>query len=61
MQLQPGTKVPKLYWLKITGQPGEDDFGLKEDCTLVVSMRALEALKKLNLKHCDVQAFGASM
>jgi hypothetical protein len=55
-EIHPGLKLPRFRWLNVTGKPGEDDLGLTEDVRLVVSLRVLEALQKLNLNHCKVFA-----
>lgn len=52
--LFPNRTVPPFAWLKITGRPGVDDFGIAADHRLVVSSRALDLL---NLKHAVIAAF----
>lgn len=53
-ELCPNRVIPAFVWLKLTGAPGIDDFGLSENHRLVVSKRVLLAL---DLKHCDVDDF----
>lgn len=50
----PSKVVPSFAWLKITGCASKDDFGVEADGRLVVSERALELIKQLTLKHCDI-------
>lgn len=52
-ELYPDRELPDFVWLKITGKPGRDDFGLSEEHRLVVSERMLSAMKMLNLNNCD--------
>jgi len=49
--------LPRFHWLKITGRPGINDFGMAKDHRLVVSDRVLQVLRSVNLNHCDVEAF----
>ncbi|MPZ94022.1 MAG: hypothetical protein GEU96_03715 [Propionibacteriales bacterium] len=51
------TDLPRLRWLRVTGQAGEDDLGVTGQAQLVVSERALEALRKFTLDHCEVRPF----
>lgn len=50
----PSKVVPSFTWLKITGCASKDDFGVEADGRLVVSERALELIKHLTLKHCNI-------
>jgi hypothetical protein len=52
--LYPARRLPVFYWLKVTGKPGVTDFGLTPDARLVVSERALAALRKHSLRNCDI-------
>jgi hypothetical protein len=52
-ELYPNKILPKFFWLKITGTPERDDFGVLQD-NLVVSERALECLKSFTLLHAEV-------
>jgi hypothetical protein len=50
--------LPKFVWLKVSGAPGVDDFGVtSKGTTLVVSDQALSVLKRGSLNHCDVAPF----
>lgn len=52
--------VPDFLWLKITGKPGFDDFGMiKGPCPmpLVVSERALKVMNQFSLSVCDVEEY----
>lgn len=44
-------KVPKFYWMIISGIKGKDDFYIDESQILNVSSEALSFLKKFNLKY----------
>jgi len=54
----PDTQLPRFVWLQITGRPGRDDFGLAADHRLVISERALDVLKGLQLTHALIEPFG---
>jgi hypothetical protein len=54
--IYPGTRLPPFVWLKVTGRPGVDDFGLSARHRLVVSERALSLM---TLAHCDVDTYRA--
>ena len=53
----PNMKLPKFVWLQITGRAGRDDFGLARKIRLVISERALDVLKGLQLKHAEIEPF----
>lgn len=55
----PGVKLPKFVWLQVTGNAGEDDFGMSR-IDLVVSQRVLELLKNAGMAHCDIAEFTES-
>ncbi len=46
--------LPAFVWLKIDGEPCQDDFGLSADLHLVVSQRALDVLRSA-IAHADIQ------
>ena len=54
--IHPDTRLPPFVWLKVTGRPGVDDFGLSPSHRLVVSQRALSLM---TLAHCDVDPYCA--
>lgn len=56
-EMYPGRVLPRFVRLMVTGTPGSDDFGLTKDARLVVSMRALDALRKRRLDQCGVSPF----
>jgi hypothetical protein len=56
-EFQADTKLPKFVWLQVTGA-GHDDFGLAADLRLVISERALDVLKGLQLNHALIEPFG---
>jgi hypothetical protein len=56
-EIYPGRKLPRFAWLQVTGRAGQDDFGLVANKRLVVSERALDALKGLQLIHALIEPF----
>jgi hypothetical protein len=50
-ELYPNRKLPKFVWLKVEGQPGQDDFGIAPSLQLVVSERAMELLEQVGFSH----------
>lgn len=50
-ELFPAKELPVFRWLKVTGTPGKNDFGLTPDLNLVVSDRALHLLQKIGISH----------
>ena len=56
-ELYPHTKLPKFAWLQVTGRAGQDDFGLVANKRLVVSERALDVLKGLQLTDALIEPF----
>lgn len=56
-ELFPDRQLPKFVWLQIVGKPGQDDFGIADNHKLVVSERALEALKELGISNAVVTPF----
>ncbi len=55
--LYPGKNLPSFYWLKVTGDAGEDDFGIASDHRLVVSDKALGVLKRGCIEQADLEDF----
>ena len=56
-ELYAGRQLPKFVWLRIVGKAGQDDFGIAPDGRLVVSERALEALRGLGISNASVSPF----
>jgi hypothetical protein len=54
-ELQPEVALPTFRWLDVWGKPQVDDFGVEADGRLVVSDRALSALRLGQLEHCDIE------
>jgi hypothetical protein len=50
-ELYPDRQLPKFVWLKVEGEPGQDDFGLARGLRLVVSERTLELLKQIGISN----------
>ncbi|WP_086821731.1 hypothetical protein [Allokutzneria sp. NRRL B-24872] len=46
--------LPKWKWLRFTGKAHQEDLGMDENFTLVVSERALAVLREHGLKCADV-------
>lgn len=55
--ITPGIKLPKYAWLRVNGVPGVDDFGLSSEHELVISGRALRALKGLHLSGASTTPY----
>ncbi|MCU0864038.1 MAG: hypothetical protein MUC36_09615 [Planctomycetes bacterium] len=55
--MYPERQLPGFRWLKITGKAGVDDFGMSAKHTLVVSDRALQAMRRHTLDQCGVGEF----
>ncbi|EII0539960.1 hypothetical protein ACE2KI_000132 [Salmonella enterica] len=53
-ELYPNIKLPEIYWTKITGIVGKDDFGIADDLRLVISDDALKVLESCGLKHAGI-------
>jgi hypothetical protein len=58
-ELYPDRELPKFWWLKVTGKPGVDDFGLSPDYYgLVVRDSVLTKMKeRAQLDNCDISDF----
>jgi hypothetical protein len=56
-ELHPDWQLPEFRWLRVTGVPGTDDFGVTPPGFLVVSERALQRLLQGRLDHCKVTPF----
>ncbi|MEU9744034.1 hypothetical protein AB0E12_33105 [Micromonospora chersina] len=52
----PDASVPRFLWLKVSGVPCRDDFGLSSDGDLVISDRVLWVLEEKGLSMCEVTA-----
>ncbi len=55
--LYPNRQLPEFFWLQIQGKPGQDDFGIADDLRLVISERALEALRELGISNALVTPY----
>jgi len=55
----PNRQLPKFCWLQVKGEAGHDNFGIADDHRLVVSERALEALKDLGIARAVVEEFAS--
>lgn len=53
-ELYPDRPLPRCLWLSVGRRPGRDDLGLDADGRLVVSEKALAALRSHRLQHCDI-------
>jgi len=50
-------EVPFFHWLKIEGTAGSEDFGYSPKRRLVVSEKALEVLRKVNIHQADIEPY----
>jgi hypothetical protein len=56
-EFEPDTNLPAFAWLKVTGNAGQDDFGVAENLRLVVSRRALKVLQGLGIPNAKISDF----
>ncbi|MCL9861777.1 hypothetical protein MX031_23950, partial [Ralstonia solanacearum] len=56
-ELYPNRELPSFLWLKISGEPGKDDFGTASDLRLVVSEKVLDILRSFGLEHALTEPF----
>lgn len=59
-ELHKGEQIPEYVWLKVTGRPGIDDFGMVQGpCKfpLVISDKAMRVLKQFKLSFCDIENY----
>jgi len=55
-QARPDMELTTYKWCKINGRPGRDDFGMSADHRLVISSRALVAIKP-RLTRCIIEVY----
>jgi len=53
-EIYPNRQLPKFMWLRVEGTMGKDDFAVMPDGRLVVSQRALDALRELGIANAGV-------
>lgn len=53
----PDKELPKFHWLKITGTPGEDDFGKTDMARLVISDTVLELLQEVSTRYAQLEEY----
>ncbi|PQO27692.1 hypothetical protein [Blastopirellula marina] len=57
-KLKPFRPLPKLWWIKVTGQAGQDDIGLSANHCLVVDEHVVFEMKRqCQLNHCNIYPF----
>ena len=56
-ELHPDGHIPQCVWLQPTGVPGRDDVAALTDGRLVLSGRALDALRSLQLSSARIEPF----
>ncbi len=57
-ELHSEVELPAFSWLKVTGQPGIDDFGIAKDRRIVVSERALAVIREAGqLSDCLIEPY----
>ncbi|MBP0592223.1 hypothetical protein J8I87_21315 [Paraburkholderia sp. LEh10] len=59
-EIYPERVLPEFLWLCISGIAGKDDLGIADDSRLVVSERALNALKTFGLNNALIENYGPS-
>jgi hypothetical protein len=59
-QWHPDIELPEFHWLRVTGDPGVDDFGMTEEPWLVVSEDALDTLREGTLEHAEIEPYSPS-
>jgi len=57
--LYPNQLLPRFVWLRPDGKAGREDFGTAPNGKLVVSERALQALKELGIPNAIVAPIGS--
>ena len=58
--LYPDVALPSFLWLQVTGNAGQDDFGLSRIASrtrLVVSGQILKILEEAGMSHCEIAPF----
>ncbi|AXM98958.1 hypothetical protein DVB73_04030 [Pseudomonas plecoglossicida] len=55
--IHPSTILPGFHWLKVHGVAGVSDFGIAQDCRLVVSEVALGVIRGCRFDHADVEVY----
>jgi hypothetical protein len=50
----PDARLPRFLWLKVSGSPRRDDFALSGNGDLIVSDRALDALRRVGLTLAEI-------
>ncbi len=56
-RLQPKTKLPDFVWMKIHGQPGQDDFRIAPNHELVFSERSLDVFERQGNESAGIRLF----
>jgi hypothetical protein len=56
-QLCPNVVLPEFLWLKVSGHPGADDFGMTSNLDLVVSEQALKILETQGISNALIESF----
>lgn len=59
-ELHKGETLPDYVWLKVSGRPGIDDFGMVQGACkfpLVVSDKGMRVLKQFKLSLCDIETY----
>jgi len=56
-EMYPNKTLPQFFWLKVDGSAGKDDFGIAKDHRLVISKKALDTMKQLNIENSDIEEY----
>jgi hypothetical protein len=51
-----GLNLPGFYWLRVIGNE-DNDFFLLPNARLIVSEKALNALRQFNINYCDIEEY----
>jgi len=55
--IHPSMILPEFKWLRVHGVAGSSDFGLSQDCRLVVSDAAIKVIQSCGLKYADIEMY----
>lgn len=56
-ELYPDIEIPDFVWMKVSGSPGVDDFGLNSNHRLIVSEKALVMLKYEGMNNGEIRDY----
>jgi hypothetical protein len=50
-------KLPKFYWMKVTGALEKDDFSMSPKHRLIISAKALSVFNRYQIENAQVEAY----